>query len=114
MLVIDKLQDIAILSSLGAGRNFIRKIFLFEGMMITMTGCVFGLVVGFIFCLLQQKFGWVKMSEDNLMISNSYPVSFKWTDFVLVFLTVGIFSFVASALSANLSVKKINHLKQEL
>ena len=114
MLVIDKLQDIAILSSLGAGKKFIKRIFLFEGMMITMTGCIFGLIVGFIFCLLQQKFGWVKMSQENLMISNSYPVAFKWTDFVLVFLTVGVFSFVASALSANLSVKKINHLNQEL
>ena len=114
MLVIDKVKDIAILSSLGAGKKLIKRIFLFEGMMITMTGCVFGLLVGFIFCLLQQKFGFVKMSQDNLVITNSYPVGFKWNDFVLVFLTVGLFSFVASALSSNLSVKKINHLSHDL
>ncbi len=114
MLVIDKIKDIAILSSLGAGRTLIKRIFLFEGMMITMTGCIFGLLVGFIFCLLQQKFGFVKMSQDNLVITNSYPVSFKLNDFILVFLTVGIFSFVASALSSNLSVKKINHLNHDL
>ena len=114
MLVIDKLKDIAILSSLGAGKKLIRKIFLFEGMMITMTGCVFGLLAGFLFCLAQQKFGLVKMSQDNLLISNAYPVGFKLSDFLLVFFTVSIFSFVASALSANLSVKKINHLNQEL
>ncbi|MHA4893940.1 ABC transporter permease [Pedobacter sp. PWIIR3] len=114
MLVIDKLKDIAILSSLGAGKSLIRKIFLFEGMMITMTGCMFGLIIGFIFCLLQQKFGMVKMSQENLMISNAYPVAFKWTDFLLVFSTVSLFSFVASALSANLSVKKIDYLNQQL
>lgn len=114
MLVIDKLKDIAVLSSLGAGKKLIKRIFLFEGMMITMTGCIVGLVVGFLFCLLQQKFGLIKMSQDNLVITNAYPVAFKWKDFLLVFLTVSVFSFVASALSSNLSVKKINHLNQDL
>jgi lipoprotein-releasing system permease protein len=114
MLVIDKLKDIAVLSSLGAGKKLIKRIFLFEGMMITMTGCIFGLLVGFIFCLVQQKYGVFKMSEENLVIANAYPVAFKWMDFMLVFLTVSVFSFVASALSSNLSVKKINHLNQDL
>jgi lipoprotein-releasing system permease protein len=114
MLVIDKLKDIAVLSSLGAGKKLIKRIFLFEGMMITMTGCIFGLIVGFLFCLVQQKFGIFKMSEENLVIANAYPVAFKGMDFMLVFLTVSVFSFVASALSSNLSVKKINHLNQDL
>lgn len=114
MLVIDKLKDIAILSSLGAGKTLIKRIFLFEGMMITMAGCIFGLIIGLVFCLLQQKFGWIKMSQDNLVITNAYPVALKWKDFLLVFLTVSVFSFMASALSANLSVKKINHLNQDL
>ncbi|MNL33048.1 outer membrane-specific lipoprotein transporter subunit LolE [compost metagenome] len=114
MLVIDKLKDIAILSSLGAGKKLIKRIFLLEGMMITMAGCVFGLIVGLGFCLLQQKFGLVKMTQDNLVITNAYPVALKWKDFLLVFLTVSVFSFMASALSSNLSVKKINHLNQDL
>lgn len=114
MLVIDKLKDIAILSSLGAGKKLIKRIFLLEGMMITMAGCVFGLIVGLGFCLLQQRFGLVKMTQDNLVITNAYPVALKWKDFLLVFLTVSVFSFMASALSSNLSVKKINHLNQDL
>jgi lipoprotein-releasing system permease protein len=114
MLVIDKLKDIAVLSSLGAGKQLIKRIFLLEGMMITMTGCIFGLIVGFAFCLFQQKFGFFKMSQENLAIPSAYPIAFKGTDFLLVFFTVSVFSFVASALSANLSVKKINHLNQDL
>ncbi|WP_316810689.1 FtsX-like permease family protein [Pedobacter heparinus] len=114
MLVIDKLKDIAILSSLGAGKQLIKRIFLLEGMMISMTGCIFGLIIGLGFSLLQQKFGLIKMSEDNLVITNAYPVALKWKDFLLVFLTVSVFSFMASALSSNLSVKKINHLNQDL
>ncbi|TDO20030.1 ABC transporter permease [Pedobacter duraquae] len=113
MLVLDKLKDIAILRSLGAGKTFIKRIFLLEGMMITMAGCVLGLAVGFLFCLGQQKYGWVKMTQD-IRLPNAYPIAFKWTDFLLVFITVCIFSFVASALSARLSVKKINHINQDL
>ena len=114
MLVIDKLKDIAILSSLGAGKKLIRRIFLFEGMMITMAGCIFGLLVGLAFCLMQQKMGWIKMSEGNLPMGNAYPISLKPMDFLLVFITVSIFSFMASALSSNLSVKNINNLNQDL
>lgn len=108
MLVIDKLPDIAILYSLGASRGLIRKIFLLEGMMITLLGCIFGLASGFIFCFLQQRFGWVKMGDANLLLSNAYPIAFKWTDFILVFATVCFFSFIASALASNLSVKRVD------
>lgn len=111
MLVLDKLKDIAILRSLGAGKAFIKQIFLFEGMMITMAGCILGLIIGFIFCLLQQKYGFIKMSN---VAFNAYPIAFKWTDFLLVFFTVSLFSFVASALSARLSVKKINEMNKDL
>ena len=114
MLVIDKLKDISILNSLGAGKKLIRRIFLLEGMMITLTGCIFGLLIGFVFCLLQQKFGWFKMGDTNLLLSNAYPIAFKWQDFVLVFVTVSFFSFIASTLASNLSVKQIDKLNQDL
>jgi len=114
MLVIDKLKDISILNSLGAGKKLIRRIFLLEGMMITLTGCIFGLLIGFVFCLLQQKFGWFKMGETNLLLSNAYPIAFKWQDFILVFVTVSFFSFIASTLASNLSVKNIDKLNQDL
>lgn len=115
MLVIEKLKDIAVLSSLGAGKKLIKRIFLMEGMMITLTGCIFGLLIGYLFCLFQQHFGLVKMGETNLLgISNAYPIALKWKDFILVFVTVSFFSLIASSLASNLSVKKIDHLNQDL
>ena len=114
MLVIDKVQDIAILSSLGAGKRLIRNIFLFEGLMITMSGCIIGLFLGWLFCISQLYFGFVKMGEGASQLLNAYPIGIKSKDFILVFVTVGIFSFLASALSARLSVKNINNINQEL
>lgn len=114
MLVIDKQKDISVLSSLGAGKKLIKRIFLAEGMMITLTGCIFGVLIGLIFCLLQQHFGWVKMGDANFMFSNAYPIALKWKDFVLVFATVSFFSFIAAGLASNLSVKKIDRINQDL
>lgn len=114
MLVIDKVKDIAILSSLGAGKKLIKRIFLFEGMMITMTGCILGLLLGVIFYYIQHNYGLIKMGEENKTLINVYPIALKWKDFILVFFTVGIFSFLASALSSNLSVKRIDQINQNL
>lgn len=114
MLVIDKQKDISVLSSLGAGKTLIRRIFLVEGMMITLIGCIFGLATGLLFCLLQQHYGWVKMGDANFIFSNAYPIAIKWKDIALVFITVSFFSFIAASLASNLSVKKIDHINQDL
>src|SRR5690606_39155419 len=108
MLVIDKTKDIAILNSMGAGPGMIRAIFFTEGMMISMIGCVAGMLTGLIFCLLQQHYGWIKMEQADLSIE-AYPIALKWTDFLLVFITVNIISVIASLISSRLSVKTIGN-----
>lgn len=113
MLVIDKRKDIAILSSLGAGKGVIRDIFFIEGMMISMLGCIGGMGVGLLFSFLQQRLGFIKMSGTNLII-DSYPVGIKWTDFVLVFGTVLLVSLIASSISSRLSVKNTQNLREDL
>ena len=113
MLVIDKRKDIAILTSLGAGKKLIQGIFFFEGMMISGIGCIAGMVLGLAFCLLQQHYGWIKMGE-NMTVIDAYPIELRATDFVLVFLTVGIIAVIASGVSAKLSVKGLDDIKGEL
>jgi lipoprotein-releasing system permease protein len=113
MLVIDKKKDIAILTSIGADTGLIRKIFFMEGMMISLTGCFAGMLTGFIFCLVQQRFGLISMGQESF-ITDAYPVAMKVSDFVLVFLTVTLISMIASGISSRLSVNKIYDLKEDL
>lgn len=113
MLVIDKRKDIAILTSLGADKSLIRGIFFIEGMMISMLGCIVGMVVGMVFILLQQKFGFITMGGANMMI-DTYPVAIKLFDFILVFGTVLTVSIIASAISSRLSVRNIGNLREDL
>jgi lipoprotein-releasing system permease protein len=113
MLVIDKRKDIAVLTSLGANKSLIQSIFFSEGMMISVIGCIAGVVLGLAFCILQQRFGLVKMGTKMSMI-DAYPVSLRLSDFVLVFLTVGLISVIASGISARLSIKGLNDIKHDL
>ena len=113
MLVMDKKKDISILAGLGADKSLVAQIFFFEGMMICILGCLAGIFAGFIFCVLQQKFGLINMGEGNLMVT-AYPVVLKLKDFFMVFITVVSVSFIASAISAKLSTKHFENVKENL
>jgi lipoprotein-releasing system permease protein len=87
MLIIEKERDIEILKSLGADRDLIRRIFIFEGWLISIIGAVIGLALGFFICWLQQTYGLVKLQSDSLLLT-SYPVVMKLKDFIIVPFTV--------------------------
>lgn len=56
MTVTDKARDIAVLMSMGARREQIRKIFLWQGMAIGFAGTLIGLAVGYAFALVAGKY----------------------------------------------------------
>ena len=83
MLIIEKERDILILKSLGADNNLIRKIFIFEGWLISIMGALAGMVLGFIVCWIQYRFGLIKLNSE-VLIMKSYPVILKLRDFIIV------------------------------
>lgn len=95
MLIIEKERDIEILKSLGANSDLIRKIFIFEGWLISIVGAVVGIVLGFIICWIQQTFGIVKLQSETL-IMDSYPVVMKLKDFIIVPSTVLLIGYWAA------------------
>lgn len=93
MLIIDKKSDIQTLSHLGASESMIRRIFLFEGWMISSIGATIGLLVGLVICLIQEHFGILKMGSGTEYIISAYPVDVQSIDILLVtciVLTLGI------------------------
>ncbi len=95
MLIIEKERDVEILKSLGANNDLIRKIFIFEGWLISIIGASAGLILGFIVCWLQQTFGLLKLQGDSL-IMDSYPVVMKLKDFIIVPMTVLLIGYCAA------------------
>ena len=89
MLIIDKKDDVVTLRNLGASDKQIRRIFLFEGRLISFFGAILGILLGLLLCWLQQQYGFVKMgSSDGTFVVNAYPVSVHYDDVFIIFLTV--------------------------
>ena len=89
MLIIDKKNDVITLRNLGATDGQIRRIFLFEGRMISAAGAVIGIVLGLILCWLQQTYGLVQLgAQAGNFVVNAYPISVHPEDILLIFLTV--------------------------
>ena len=97
MLMIEKKEDVRTLRNLGADDRLIRRIFLFEGWMISGLGALVGIGIGLALCLVQQEFGILKLGEAaGSFVIDAYPVRVEAGDIVLVFLTVLIIGFLAA------------------
>ena len=87
--IIGSLYDVVTLRNLGASDKQIRRIFLFEGRLISFFGAILGILLGLLLCWLQQQYGFVKMgSSDGTFVVNAYPVSVHYSDVLIIFFTV--------------------------
>ena len=82
MLITEKQGDIATLRAMGASKQLLVRIFAGEGMLLTITGCGIGTLLGVGFALGQQHFGWIKIPGNMLL--DSYPVDMSWGDVAMV------------------------------
>ena len=95
MLIIDKKNDIRILSHLGANEQLIKHIFLFEGWLVNAIGAIGGVVVGLTICLLQEHFGLLKLGNGVEYVISAYPVAVQGLDILLVIGIVWILSLIS-------------------
>lgn len=96
MLIIDKSEDIRILSHMGADESTIRRVFLLEGWFISSLGTICGLAAGVLLCLGQQHFGWLTLGNGAEYIISAYPVQVLWWDVLLVAAIVLALGFAAA------------------
>ena len=112
MLILDKRKDIAVLSSLGTDEKNIKRIFIHEGLLITLIGIFIGLLIGFIICYAQIKFGLIKLGGDaGAFVVPYYPVKMKILDFVAVFGIVFIIGIGAAWYPVKQISSKYLHLR---
>ncbi len=69
MLVMEKARDIAILKSMGATSRSIMKIFFLQGLVISLTGTVLGVIGGLGLCELLSRYRFIELP------SNVYPMT---------------------------------------
>ncbi len=91
MLILDKKDNLKTLNQLGLPIKQLRKVFLLQGVLLTVLGGVLGIVLGIVIIFLQQQF-------ELVMITSylAYPVEFHWKNIFIVFFTLTILGYIAS------------------
>ncbi|MCH5181345.1 MAG: ABC transporter permease [Prevotellaceae bacterium] len=95
MLIIEKREDIATLRHLGAREPTIRRIFLFESLLVSLSGALAGLALGAAACWAQSRYGLLRLGSAGDFIVEAYPVALEVRDAALVLLTVVVVSLAS-------------------
>lgn len=97
MVVLDKRRDITILRSLGMTANNVSRVFLRVGLLLCGLGLLSGFLLASVLFILQKYFGLISLPG---LLTEAYPISFRWHNFVVVALTVLGIGLIASFLPA--------------
>lgn len=103
MLVLDKKDDIATLSAMGASKELIRNIFLKEGFIVAGIGSIIGISIGSLICLSQMYFGWLSMGMEYAIV-DAYPILLKDGDILISFLGIIVITLAAAFFPARKAV----------
>lgn len=95
MMMLDKKRSLNTLFNIGVTVKDIRRIFFYQGALMSVIGGFIGLAVALIITLIQKQFSLVMITP-----SLAYPVTIKLENFIIVFLTISILGLVASKIAS--------------
>lgn len=96
MMIIDKRQNLKTLFNLGCSIDEIKKIFIYQGFLLTLVGMGIGLVLGMLLVLIQQRFELLMITE-----SLAYPVEFRLINLLVVLVTISALGYLAAKIASS-------------
>ena len=95
MMVMEKNRDIAVLMSMGAKRQQIRKIFVLQGVLIGVVGTAIGLTLGYTLSYLADHYHWLPLNQEVYSVAY-VPFNARWQDGIWIAAAAIFISFVAT------------------
>jgi lipoprotein-releasing system permease protein len=95
MMVMEKARDVAVLMSMGATRDNIRRVFIAQGVIIGVVGTFIGLVVGNGVAIVADTYKLISLSEEIWSIDH-VPFDPTWTDSAIVAVAAILVSYLAT------------------
>ena len=95
MMVMEKTRDIAVLVSMGAKRRQIRRIFIYQGLLIGVIGTVLGLIAGFGLSWAGGHYHLVALSAEVYSIDYVPFAPRPWDGLLVALVAIGV-SFIAT------------------
>jgi lipoprotein-releasing system permease protein len=105
MMVMGKTKDIAILKAMGATDRSIRKIFVFNGMVIGTIGTGLGLLLGVVLCSLLKRYNIHELTGDIYYFTTQLPVKMEVLDVVCIVAAALVICFFATLYPARQAAK---------
>jgi lipoprotein-releasing system permease protein len=114
IMILDSVQRIGILKSLGATNQFIRDIFLSQGMMLIFKGVLWGNVIGLLLCLLQYVTHFIPLDPISYYVSYvpiAFPVGWILGINVITLVLSWVIMLAPASVVANISPSKVIHFE---
>ncbi|NCA75575.1 MAG: ABC transporter permease [Alphaproteobacteria bacterium] len=83
ILILERTSMIGLLKALGMRNRGIRKMFLYHAFYIISWGMIWGNAIAWVLCLIQKKYGLVKLSEESYYVS-VVPVNIDLLNIILL------------------------------
>jgi lipoprotein-releasing system permease protein len=105
MMVMGKTRDIAILKAMGATEKSIRKIFVFNGMVIGLIGTALGVVLGLLLCFGLKHYDIYELTGDIYYFTTNLPVKLEAFNVIAIISAALIICFLATLYPARQAAK---------
>lgn len=109
ILVLERTKMAGILKALGATNRQVRRVFLYQGGIIALTGIFIGNLLAFIILITQHYWGWLKLPEDHYYIAKA-EIAFSLQDWILINGGTALICFLTLLIPLTI-VRKIQPLK---
>lgn len=105
MMVMGKTRDIAILKAMGATDQSIRKIFVFNGMVIGTIGTILGLCLGLVICTVLKHYDIHELTGDIYYFTTTLPVKLELINVISIICAALLICFLATLYPARQAAK---------
>ena len=102
MMILDRKKSLNTLFNMGAEPKMIKSIFFLQGTLMTVLSGIIGVAIGLIIIYTQQQFQWIMLAPDF-----PYPVSFQFSDLLIVSLTIFSLGIIASKIASQRITKSL-------